>query len=80
MADRYGNLKFRHAQANFSPAMATAARLTIAEVREVVEEPLAQHVHQVHAQDAEQILPDVAQHHHHHGGDPGQSCRPQHSP
>jgi 3-oxoadipate CoA-transferase alpha subunit len=32
-ADRYGNLTFRYAQANFSPAMATAARCTIAEVR-----------------------------------------------
>ena len=43
IADRYGNLKFRHAQANFGPAMATAAKLTIAEVREVVDAPLAQH-------------------------------------
>jgi 3-oxoacid CoA-transferase A subunit len=32
-ADRYGNLTFRYAQANFSPAMATAARCTVAEVR-----------------------------------------------
>ncbi len=42
VADRYGNLKFRHAQANFGPAMATAARLTIAEVREVVDQPIPQ--------------------------------------
>jgi 3-oxoadipate CoA-transferase, alpha subunit len=34
-ADVYGNLTFRFAQMNFSPAMATAARLTIAEVRAV---------------------------------------------
>jgi 3-oxoadipate CoA-transferase, alpha subunit len=39
-ADRYGNLTFRYAQANFSPAMATAARTTIAEVRMVEEAPL----------------------------------------
>jgi 3-oxoacid CoA-transferase A subunit len=32
-ADRYGNLTFRYAQANFGPAMATAARLAVAEVR-----------------------------------------------
>jgi 3-oxoacid CoA-transferase A subunit len=42
VADRYGNLKFRHAQANFGPAMATAARLSVAEVRTVADEPLAQ--------------------------------------
>ncbi len=40
-ADRYGNLAFRYAQANFSPAMATAARITIAEVRAFADEPLA---------------------------------------
>ncbi len=39
-ADRYGNLAFRYAQANFGPAMATAARVTIAEVRMVEETPL----------------------------------------
>jgi 3-oxoadipate CoA-transferase alpha subunit len=42
VADRYGNLRFRHAQANFAPAMATAARLTVAEVREATEAPMAQ--------------------------------------
>ena len=41
-ADLYGNLIFRYAQMNFSPAMATASRLVVAEVRTVVEEPLAQ--------------------------------------
>lgn len=41
-ADRYGNLAFRYAQANFSPAMATAARCTIAEVREAQYDPLPQ--------------------------------------
>lgn len=40
-ADRFGNLTFRYAQANFGPAMATAAKLTVAEVREVEAEPIA---------------------------------------
>jgi 3-oxoacid CoA-transferase A subunit len=40
-ADVYGNLTFRFAQMNFSPAMATAARLTIAEVRAVEDAPIA---------------------------------------
>jgi 3-oxoacid CoA-transferase A subunit len=40
-ADRYGNLTFRYAQANFGPAMATAARLAVAEVRAVTDEPIA---------------------------------------
>jgi 3-oxoacid CoA-transferase A subunit len=39
-ADRYGNLTFRYAQANFGPAMVTAARLSIAEVREIEPEPI----------------------------------------
>ncbi len=39
-ADRYGNLTFRFAQANFGPAMATAARLTVAEVRAIEPEPI----------------------------------------
>lgn len=39
-ADRYGNLTFRYAQANFGPAMATAAKLTIAEVRAIEPEPI----------------------------------------
>ena len=41
VADRFGNMTFRHAQKNFGPAMATAARLTIAEVRAVQSEPIA---------------------------------------
>ncbi len=40
IADRFGNLTFRHAQANFGPAMATAAKLTIAEVRMAYHEPI----------------------------------------
>jgi 3-oxoadipate CoA-transferase alpha subunit len=40
-ADRYGNLTFRYAQANFGPVMATAARLAVAEVRAVEDAPLA---------------------------------------
>ena len=39
-ADRYGNLAFRYAQMNFSPAMATAAKLAVAEVRAVLDEPM----------------------------------------
>jgi len=39
-ADRYGNLTFRYAQANFSPAMATAARCTVAEVRATEDAPI----------------------------------------
>jgi 3-oxoadipate CoA-transferase alpha subunit len=39
-ADRYGNLSFRYAQMNFGPVMATAARLAIAEVRAVLDEPM----------------------------------------
>ena len=40
VADRFGNLTFRHAQANFGPAMATAAALTVAEVRATRDEPI----------------------------------------
>jgi len=40
-ADRYGNLTFRYAQANFGPAMATAGKLTVAEVRAFEDEPMA---------------------------------------
>jgi 3-oxoacid CoA-transferase A subunit len=39
-ADRFGNLTFRHAQANFGPVMATAAKLTIAEVRMAQHDPI----------------------------------------
>jgi 3-oxoacid CoA-transferase subunit A len=35
--DRYGNLVYRHTAMNFNPMMATAARITIAEVEELVE-------------------------------------------
>ena len=35
-ADRWGNLVYRKAARNFGPVMATAARLTIAQVREIV--------------------------------------------
>ena len=34
--DRWGNLTYRKAARNFGPVMATAARLTIAQVREIV--------------------------------------------
>ena len=36
-ADTMGNLIYRNAMRNFNPIMATAARITIAEVEEVVE-------------------------------------------
>jgi 3-oxoacid CoA-transferase subunit A len=36
-ADRWGNLLFRKTTRNFNPIMATAARITIAEVEEIVE-------------------------------------------
>src|SRR5215207_4231741 len=39
-SDRYGNLTFRYAQANFGPAMATAAKLAVAEVRAFEDEPV----------------------------------------
>jgi 3-oxoadipate CoA-transferase, alpha subunit len=39
-ADRYGNLSFRYAQMNFGPVMATAATITVAEVRAVLDEPM----------------------------------------
>ena len=35
--DRYGNLVYRHTAMNFNPMMATAAKITIAEVEEIVE-------------------------------------------
>ena len=41
-ADRFGNLTFRYAQANFGTAMATAAKLTVAEVRVMLDEPIPQ--------------------------------------
>lgn len=40
IADRLGNLVFRYAQMNFGPAMATAASLTVAEVRTTQDSPL----------------------------------------
>lgn len=39
-ADRYGNLCFRYAQANFGPVMATAAAVAVAEVRQLDDEPM----------------------------------------
>ena len=39
-ADRYGNLAFRYAQMNFSPVMAAAAKLAVAEVRAVLDDPM----------------------------------------
>ena len=39
-ADRYGNLAFRFAQQNFGPAMATASKLTVVEVRACEDTPM----------------------------------------
>src|SRR5499427_5770937 len=39
-ADRYGNLTFRYAQINFGPVMAMAAKLAVAEVRTILDEPI----------------------------------------
>jgi 3-oxoadipate CoA-transferase alpha subunit len=39
-ADRSGNLIFRYAQMNFGPVMATAAKLAVAEVREIANDLL----------------------------------------
>jgi 3-oxoacid CoA-transferase subunit A len=36
-ADRFGNLVYRHTAMNFNPMVATAAKVTIAEVEEIVE-------------------------------------------
>lgn len=40
LADRWGNLTFRHAQMNFGPAMATASQLVVAEVRAFSDTPI----------------------------------------
>lgn len=39
-ADKWGNLIYRHAARNFNPLMATAAKVTIAQVKSIAEEPL----------------------------------------
>jgi 3-oxoacid CoA-transferase subunit A len=36
-ADRYGNVVYRHTAQNFNPAVATAGRVTVVEVEEIVE-------------------------------------------
>jgi 3-oxoadipate CoA-transferase alpha subunit len=40
-ADRTGNLSFNYAQMNFGPVMASAAKLAVAEVRAISDEPLS---------------------------------------
>lgn len=46
-ADRYGNLVFRKTAMNFNPMMATAGKITVAEVEEIVEpgELDPEHIH-----------------------------------
>lgn len=46
-ADWYGNLVYRHTAQNFNPAAATAGRITVAEVEEIVE-PGALEPSQIH--------------------------------
>lgn len=36
-ADRYGNVMYRHTAQNFNPMVATAGRITVVEVEEIVE-------------------------------------------
>ena len=40
IADQWGNISFRGLQANFGPAMASAARITVVEVEAIQAEPL----------------------------------------
>jgi len=40
-ADRWGNVRFRGAQANFGPAMAMGARVTVVETGNATDEPIA---------------------------------------
>lgn len=40
VGDRFGNIRFRHAQVNFALAMATACTTTVAEVREAIGEAI----------------------------------------
>ena len=40
-ADRWGNLVYRKTARNFGPVMATAAKLSVAEVRAFTDEPIA---------------------------------------
>lgn len=44
-ADKYGNLIFRKSARNFNPAMCRAAKTTIAEVEEIVDEIDPDNVH-----------------------------------
>lgn len=44
-ADKYGNLIFRKSARNFNPAMCKAAKVTIAEVEEIVDEIEPDFVH-----------------------------------
>lgn len=44
-ADKYGNLIFRKSARNFNPAICKAARITIAEVEEIVDEIEPDSVH-----------------------------------
>jgi acyl CoA:acetate/3-ketoacid CoA transferase alpha subunit len=44
-ADKYGNLQFRKTTRNFNPVIARAARITIAEAEEIVEEIDPENVH-----------------------------------
>jgi 3-oxoacid CoA-transferase A subunit len=55
-ADRYGNLTFRYAQANFGPAMLTASKLAIVEVRATQDQPLPHTAIQVPGSFVDRVL------------------------
>jgi 3-oxoacid CoA-transferase A subunit len=55
-ADRYGNLTFRYAQANFGPAMLTASKLAIVEVRATQDEPMPHTAIQVPGSFVDRVL------------------------
>ncbi|MFD8498138.1 CoA transferase subunit A [Amycolatopsis sp. NPDC059657] len=62
--DRHGNLVFRRSAANFNPMAATAGRITIAEVEELVEpgdlDPDEIHVPGVYVQRVVELTPEQA--------------------
>ncbi|WP_370941853.1 CoA transferase subunit A [Amycolatopsis sp. cg5] len=60
--DRHGNLVFRRSAANFNPMVATAGRITIAEVEELVEDldPDRIHVPGIYVQRVVELTPEQA--------------------
>ena len=60
VADRYGNVAFHGTQANFGPAMASAARVAVVEVRRLSDEPLSPYGIDLPGVYVQRILPDAA--------------------